>query len=156
MKNLLKLHAIWLLLLMGLLLPLGSCDDNDEEDDTDPVLNLVEFDNITITGDKEVPANVSEATGTFAGTYNKDTNILTYTITHQGITPTNMHFHKGEPGVSGGVEVPIGTAPFSSPIRGQTPVLDEAQEADLLAGRWYVNIHSADFPAGEIRGQVVQ
>ena len=155
MKNLLKHHNLWVALLFGLLLPLSSCDDDDDKD-MDPILNVVEFDDIAITGDQEVPANESEATGTFSGTFNKDTNILSYTITHQGITPTNMHFHKGEPGVSGGVEVPIGSAPFTSPIQGETPVLTDAQEADLLAGLWYVNIHSAELPGGEIRGQVVQ
>ena len=153
MKNLLKHHNLWVALLFGLLLPLSSCDDDDDKD-MDPVLNVVEFDEIAITGDQEVPANESEATGTFSGTYNKDTNILSYTITYQGITPTNMHFHKGAPGVSGGVEVPIGAAPFTSPIQGQTPALTEDQEADLLAGMWYVNIHSAELPGGEIRGQV--
>lgn len=154
MKNLLKHHCLWMALLLGLLLPLSSCDYDD--DDMDPVLNIVEFEDIAITGDQEVPANESEATGTFSGTYDKDTNILSYTITYQGITPTDMHFHKGEVGVSGGVEVPIGSAPYLSPIQSQTPALTEAQEADLLAGLWYVNIHSAALPAGEIRGQVVQ
>lgn len=154
MKNLLKYHNLWLALLFGLLLSLSSCDDDD--DDMDPVLNVVDFEDIAITGDQEVPANDSEAMGTFSGTYNKDTNILTYTITYEGITPTNMHFHKAEPGVSGGVEVPIGSAPYSSPIQGQTPALTEAQEVDLLAGLWYVNIHTAALPGGEIRGQVVQ
>ncbi|GAA4424566.1 hypothetical protein GCM10023188_04530 [Pontibacter saemangeumensis] len=155
MKNLLRHHNLWVALLFGLLLPLGSCDD-DDDDDMDPVLNIVQFEEITITGDQEVPANESEATGTFDGSYNKDTNVLTYTITYQGITPTAMHFHKGAAGVSGGVEVPIGSAPYTSPIVGQTPAITEAQEADLLAGLWYVNIHSAALPAGEIRGQVVQ
>jgi hypothetical protein len=34
--------------------------------------------------------------------------------------------------------------------------LTEAQAADLLAGRWYVNIHTAANPGGEIRGQVTR
>jgi len=32
--------------------------------------------------------------------------------------------------------------------------LTPAQAADLLAGRWYVNIHTARYPGGEIRAQV--
>ena len=33
--------------------------------------------------------------------------------------------------------------------------LTQAQAADLMAGRWYLNIHTAANPGGEIRGQVV-
>ena len=40
-----------------------------------------------------------------------------------------------------------------SPFEG-TATLTEAQAADLLAGRWYVNIHTASYPGGELRGQV--
>jgi hypothetical protein len=32
--------------------------------------------------------------------------------------------------------------------------LTDAQEADLLAGKWYTNIHTATNGAGEIRGQI--
>jgi hypothetical protein len=33
-------------------------------------------------------------------------------------------------------------------------VLTEPQEVDFLAGNWYVNIHSGQFPGGEVRGQL--
>jgi hypothetical protein len=33
-------------------------------------------------------------------------------------------------------------------------ILTDAQEQQLLAGQWYVNIHTAAHPDGEIRGQV--
>ena len=125
-----------------------------KEDDDVPMADVVQFEEVVLNGSKEVPANNSEATGTFAGTYDKNTNILSYTVTYEGIDPTAMHFHLGEIRVSGGVEVPIGEAPYSSPVSGDTPPLTQTQEDDLLAGRWYVNIHSSQFPAGEIRGQV--
>lgn len=130
----------------------ASCD-NDDDDMPD---HLVQFSDISITGTEEVPPNNSTATGTFNGTYNRESKILTYNLTFSGIEPTNMHFHKGAPGVSGGVVIGIGEAPYTSPINSSTPALTDEQEADLLAGNWYVNIHSAEFPPGEIRGQVVQ
>jgi hypothetical protein len=41
------------------------------------------------------------------------------------------------------------------PVQG-TATLTDAQAADLLAGRYYINIHTAANPAGEIRGHVHQ
>ena len=42
---------------------------------------------------------------------------------------------------------------MNSPITG-TATLTPAQAADLAAGKWYVNLHTAANPGGEIRGQV--
>ena len=128
---------------------LFGCENDDDAND-----NIVEFQNIQVTGGEEVPPNNSTATGVFNGTYDKTTKILTYTLTFTGLTPTNMHVHKGEIGVSGPVVIPISSAPYTSPINSMTPALTAEQESDLLGGLWYVNIHSAAFPPGEIRGQV--
>lgn len=130
---------------------LFSCATKSEGDN-----NLVQFDDVVLNGANEVPPNNSSATGTFTGTYDKTTKVLNYTITYSDITPTAMHFHKGEPGENGGVEIGIGSAPYTSPVNGSTPALTAEQEADLLAGLWYVNVHSDQFPGGEIRGQVVR
>jgi hypothetical protein len=63
------------------------------------------------------------------------------------------HFHgPAAPGQNAGVIVPFPNP--ESPIRGEA-TLTEAQAADLLAGRWYVNVHSRAHPGGEIRAQVV-
>jgi len=43
----------------------------------------------------------------------------------------------------------------TSPAQGSAALTD-AQSADLLAGRYYINIHTAANPAGEIRGQVTK
>ncbi|ALJ00151.1 CHRD domain-containing protein [Rufibacter tibetensis] len=150
-----KTNQILTRLALGLFVALSfvitSCSSDD---DGDQPTNIINFKNAIIRGSEEVPANTSTATGTFTGSYNQDTNILSYTITFSGVNVTAMHFHKGAKGVSGPVVIPIGTAPYTSPINSQTPALTDAQEADLLAGLWYVNIHSAQFPAGEIRAQV--
>jgi hypothetical protein len=131
---------------------LSSCDDSDDDDTmkTD-VVNL----HSSLTGAQEVPANNSQATANFDGSYDKGTKILSYTITFNGITPTGMHFHKGEVGQSGPIVVPIGSAPYTSPVQGQSTPLTADQETDLLAGKWYVNIHSSQFPNGEIRAQIL-
>lgn len=152
MKNYFKPFLTILALVMVGSVFLSSCGkDQDDPEDND---NLVEFKDIEITGEEEVPANESTATGLFNGMYDKTTKILTYTLTFTDIAPTNMHFHKGEIGVSGPVVIPISSAPYTSPINSKTPELTTEQESDLLNGMWYVNIHSEAFPPGEIRGQV--
>lgn len=123
-----------------------------ENDDADP--NFVEFENIQVTGSQQVPSNASTASGVFRGTYNKTTKSLRYTLTFTGLTPTDMHFHKGAIGVNGDVVLLVSNPPYTSPITNFTQSLTDEQEADLLGGLWYINIHSAAFPQGEIRGQI--
>ena len=102
------------------------------------------------------PGNVGNGIGSIVGDYDDVTNILNYTIEWSNLTSavTNMHFHLGAPGVSGGVELGI-PGPWSSPEIGTGIVLNATQETNLLAGDWYVNVHTSNFGGGEIRGQVL-
>jgi hypothetical protein len=110
---------------------------------------------IAITGSQQSPNKITtNAYGSFSGMYNKKKKILTYTISFHGIAPTAMHFHKGEAGVAGPVEIPITVN--TNPVAGSTAALTNEQEKDLLAGHWYINIHSNANPGGEIRGQLIQ
>ena len=76
-------------------------------------------------------------------------------VNYSGVTATNSHIHKGAAGVSGGVVFGF-TSPITSPVNYTSVALDAAQEADLNANLYYVNIHSAAFPGGEIRGQLIK
>jgi hypothetical protein len=51
--------------------------------------------------------------------------------------------------------VPIAGAGAPSPLTG-VATINQTQAADLLAGRWYINLHTPNNPGGEIRGQVVR
>ena len=105
----------------------------------------------------EVPANASTATGTADIDYDAATKKLSWKVTYSGLTgpATAAHFHgPAEAGKNAGVMVPIpGIA--SSPVEGSATLTD-AQASDLLAGKLYVNIHTAANPGGEIRGQVTK
>lgn len=136
------------LLLFALFVCFISCKKDEE------VSNEVKY-TLQLAGANEVPANASAATGTFEGTYNKDTKVLTYKITYSGITPTAWHIHKAVKGVNGSVLFNFGTS-FSSPFTGTSIQLNAAQEKALLADSMYVNIHSALFSGGEIRAQMVK
>lgn len=108
-----------------------------------------------LTGAQEVPPVNTPASGRARTWYNKDTNTLTWAIDYQGLSgpATAAHFHgPAAPGTNAGVVLPIAVA-GPMPLTGAA-VLTAAQETDLMAGRMYVNVHTAANPNGEIRGQV--
>ncbi len=113
----------------------------------------------TLSGANEVPAVTTSATGSVKGTYNQTTKILSITTTYTGLTPTGGHIHTQVVPInatkSGGVTFNFGTS-LSSPIAFPvaTP-LTTAQEADLLGGIMYVNLHTPANPGGEIRGNLM-
>jgi hypothetical protein len=112
---------------------------------------------VTLDAKSEVPPNASTATGTADVDYDPATKKLTWTLTYSGLTgaATAAHFHgPGEPGKVAGVKVPIPGA-TSSPAEGSATLTDE-QAADFLAGKYYINVHTAANPGGEIRGQVTK
>lgn len=107
-----------------------------------------------IDGLQEVPANASPASGLGIVDLNTDTNMLSWNITYSSLigSQTAAHFHgAAPPGVNAGVRVGIG---LGNPLIGSAMISD-AFENEIIAGLWYVNIHSSAFPGGEIRGQVV-
>ena len=108
---------------------------------------------VPMSSANEVPPNASVATGT--AKVDLDGNVLKWTVTYSGTTGpvTAGHFHgPAMPGANAGVVVPF-PGPISSPITG-TATLTAAQVADLKAGLWYINLHTAANPGGELRGQV--
>jgi len=112
-----------------------------------------------IDGLQEVPPVATPGTGNGVVTYDDFTNMLSWTITYQDLIgqATLSHFHGPAGfGMNAGVQIDIAalSGGIASPMVGMTTI-SESQEADLLAGLWYVNIHSTFRPGGEIRGQVV-
>src|SRR5450432_4061563 len=110
-----------------------------------------------LDGKSEVPANTSAGTGTADIDYDAATKKLTWKVTYSGLSgpATAAHFHgPAEAGKNAGVKVPIAN-PTTSPVEGSATLTDE-QAADLVAGKYYVNIHTAANPGGEIRGQVTK
>jgi len=108
-----------------------------------------------MTGAKESSPNSSTATGSANLVYNKETKIFTVVVTYTGLTPNNGHIHKGAVGVAGAVVFPF-SGVATSPINYTSAALTTDQEADLIGGLYYVNLHTTAFPAGEIRGQLLK
>ena len=109
-----------------------------------------------LTSAAEVPANASKGNGSAAITYDTTSKALSWKLTYSDLSgPATMaHFHgPAEPGKNAGVAVPI---PNTASGSEGTATLTDAQAADLMAGKYYVNVHTAANPGGEIRGQVTK
>ena len=115
-----------------------------------------------LSGAGEVPANDSPAKGVMEGTFDTDTNTLTWTVTYSGLSSPVIaaHFH-GPVSYLGltpeeNAPIQVGTpGDLASPFHGVAKI-DDAQARDLKDGRWYFNVHSKNFPAGEIRGPIIR
>lgn len=109
-----------------------------------------------MTGAAEVPAKTTARKGTAAATLDTATKALTYSVEYTGLSgpATAAHFHgPADPATNAGVVLPFASP--ASPIKG-TATLTDAQMADLMAGKWYANVHTAANPGGEIRGQMTR
>lgn len=109
----------------------------------------------TLNGASEVPPTTSAGTGEATVTLNTATRRISWDVTYSGLSgPAKAaHIHgPAAPGKNAPVVVPF-TGSLASPIKG-SKVLTAAQVSSLEAGNYYVNIHTAQHPAGEIRGQL--
>jgi hypothetical protein len=122
--------------------------------------SLIDF-TITLTGNQEVPPNLSAATGFGTAQFDDVANTISVIVNFAGLTSaaTASHIHVGVPGVAGPVIVPFTAfTPLatSGVIAGGPLAFPVINIGDLLAGNTYFNIHDAQFPAGEIRGQLLR
>jgi hypothetical protein len=104
-------------------------------------------------------ATPSTGTGFANAWLDVPTSVLTFDVTWTGLgsATNNGHIHRGAPGVSGPVTIPFPGLPLAQTFGSyaNTFTLTAPLVADLVAGLDYVNIHSVNFPAGEIRGQLL-
>lgn len=145
-----------LLLCSALLVTLFTACKKDNEMVTTKMVKT----NVAISGMQETPAVTTAATGTMDYDYDKATKMFHYTIRWNGLSgaPTGMHIHgPAARGVNSGVLAGIsGFAAAASGTYSGMVTIDNVtlKETDLLAGTWYVNIHTAANAGGEIRGQI--
>ena len=105
----------------------------------------------------------ASGSGTAVVSLDNVSNVLTWELKFSGLadgpnSAVAAHFHLGAVGVAGQIEIDIENAAFKSPHVGSATITDllvATDFDDLLAGNWYINVHSSNSPGGEIRGQVL-
>jgi hypothetical protein len=106
-----------------------------------------------LTGASEVPPADPDGSGFAVVTINGTT--VNYTVFHQGIgTPTLAHIHRGASGVVG---PPVVDFNVNTLVNGTVTGVSQTLINEIAANPagFYVNVHTAEFPTGAIRGQLV-
>jgi hypothetical protein len=120
------------------------------------VANAVVF-SFGLSGDEALVPTGSAGTAQADISVNLGSGEVSGMVVVNGITPTAAHIHDGFAGTAGGVVIGLDA---DAVVAGQFNVpaaatLDAAGIDRLLEGGLYVNVHSAAFPAGELRGQIL-
>jgi hypothetical protein len=112
---------------------------------------------VTLSADQIFPKPTSTATGEGDLTFDLITGAVTGGVTLSGITATLAHIHQGYAAQNGGVLIDFVQDPADP--NHWTPDTSEVLTADqialLLDGELYLNVHSAAYPLGEIRAQIL-
>ena len=141
---------------MALALALGSTPAAAE--------NLINFTVDLDVAQVTTPTGVgASGSGTAAVSFDNVSNVLTWELKFSGLadgpqSAVAAHFHIGAVGVAGLIAIDISNAAFKSPTAGSATSADLQNGQvfdDLIAGDWYINVHSTNSPSGEIRGQVL-
>ena len=121
------------------------------------VMAKAEIFTANLSSAQEVPTNASTATGYARIVVNESTGALTYTVVFSGLSSNQVasHIHAAAAiGVNAGVVINFGAVGGTSGTISGTTTITPTQLAQLRAHMGYVNVHSANFTGGEIRGQL--
>jgi hypothetical protein len=117
-----------------------------------------------LLGENEVPPHSTTGYGYGSYKLSEDGTQLSFVITASELSGpvTAAHFHNAQASIAGPVVLDL--APFLTEVDGQVAVAGFSSLADwsienvteeVRAGRIYVNLHTAAYPDGEIRGLVI-
>jgi hypothetical protein len=120
---------------------------------------------VMLTGSQEVPPVATPASGMATLMVNPGTlQVQLMSMTFQNLTSNTLavggasgHLHRGAPGETGPILVPFPSCPIgvtSGSCAPATFTVTQAVMDDILAFRSYVNLHTVNFPSGELRGNL--
>jgi hypothetical protein len=135
------------------LLALAGCSHMQGTSGASSSAGLTETYTATLSPGEEVPpASNSKGSGSFEMKVDIKSNEFTWKLSHGGLTgpATAAHIHgPAAKGANAGVVIPL------QGMSGKGK-LTQAQYGDLAAGLYYVNVHTPQYPNGEIRGQLAR
>jgi hypothetical protein len=105
-----------------------------------------------LTGAQETPPNNSTATGRASLLLSPDEKTARVSLTFSGLSSGQTDAHIHGPATLGVSAPPVFPLPLGQ-LSDFSVTLTPAQVQDLKNGLYYINVHSSNFPAGEIRGQ---
>lgn len=164
------MNKLKLIALAFVLCVFTSCEKDDNLQGQKRFSTNVDF---NMTAAQQIPSNTSTATGTIQGTYDRQTKRYDYTVAWADLSSniSSIHIHgiadRGSNAIPAG---PIASYPGgivqtlqgfvaanrTGSISGSLFVDGVAvREQDLLNNKFYVDIHTVNFPGGEIRGQII-
>lgn len=148
-----KLTAFFLCLAIVFITSCKSSDEVEKEN--------IYYGTITMTGAQETPPVTTSATGTIDANYNRLSKTLNYTVTFSGLSDSAVaaHIHGlGEVGILAPVMQTFNNFPRRKAGTYTGSLFIDGikfTESNLLAQRYYINIHSKTYAGGEIRGQLI-
>lgn len=110
--------------------------------------------NVELSGEQQSPPVETDGKGRIDVTFNSETRELSWSLDYSDLSSdaTAAHFHgPADPGETAPPVVPVDE--FADGAEGSA-TLTEDQAEQLMAGKWYFNLHTENNPNGEIRGQV--
>ncbi|MEW6690541.1 MAG: CHRD domain-containing protein [Pseudomonadota bacterium] len=107
--------------------------------------------NVSLSGTQEVPPISVPGSGSGSFAIGSDGSV-SGSVTTTGVQGTAAHIHQGARGQNGPVIIPLAKSgdTYSAPAGAK---LNEAQMQAFKAGNLYVNVHTARYKGGEVRGQ---
>ncbi|HEV8078698.1 MAG TPA: CHRD domain-containing protein, partial [Marinobacter sp.] len=155
-------HSTWQtrlrLLLLATVFGLSACgsdNDNDPIPEPEPEPELQSYD-VTLSGDQEVPMVDTDQSAMATVTINETDMMLMAEMDLNGVTGVAAaHIHAGEVGTNGPVAFGFSDEDENGVWEIEAEAVTQAQHDALLAGNWYVNVHTDSFAGGELRGQIL-
>ena len=123
---------------------------------SDPMPELATF-RAALSGRQAVPRSSSRGRGELVAVLNRNTGLLRWKLRFGQLSGPvqGAGFHSpGMDGEQAPMVLSLGRS-VTSPYEGRA-MLTPAQRSDLLAGQWYVNLPTARYPQGELRGQLLE